>query len=133
MLENLFAFPIVLVDGEEEMKKEERNKMMALDMEDDRDVIIAEAEVPYFDFLGIIDRWGFTRESKNKAKKGVFDHCMVMFLNSGTFIVPWNKNKFKEKISEFAKAQVPVVIKVVPKKKKGKDVPDNNSEGNTGQ
>ena len=42
---------------------------------------------------------------------------MVMFHNSGSFMVPWSKKKFKQKIEEFKKTvAAPVVIKKVKKK-----------------
>ena len=121
MLENLFTFPIVIRDGEEEEKKQERNTIMALSADDYKEVFIGEAEVPYFDFLGVIDKWGYTEESREKARNGIFDHCYVMFATSGTFLVPWNKKKFKEKLIEFTKSLPPILVKIPIKKQKDED------------
>lgn len=118
MLENLFAFPIVMVDGEEEQRREEQSKMLDLpNYDDEMEVFVGQAELPYYDFLGILDRWGPTKESKEKARNGEFDHCMVMFHNAGTFMVPWPKKKFKDKLQEFAKSvsKPSVVIKRIKK------------------
>lgn len=99
--ENLFVFPIALVDGENEEKKRERNKSLALDESEEVDIVIGEAEVPYYDFISVTDRWLPSQRSLDKALNGKFDACYVVFANSGGFVVPWNKQKFKEKLKEF--------------------------------
>lgn len=104
MLEKLFAFPIVMIDGDEELKRVKRSLSSETEEEDDLStVFIGEAELPYDDFLGAIDRWGADPESKEKAKKGIYDHCTVIFDKGGTYTVPWSKKKFKEKIALFEK------------------------------
>lgn len=118
MLENLFAFPIVMVDGEEEERKEEQSRILDLpNFDEEVEVFVGEAELPYYDFLGAVDRWGPSKESKERARAGEFDHCMVMFHNAGTFMVPWSKKKFKQKLQEFSQSvAAPVIIKKVRKK-----------------
>jgi hypothetical protein len=103
MLENLFEFPIVMVDGDNEEKKIERNQSLALPGTEDEelDLIIGYAECPYYDFISVTDRWLPTAESLENAMNGKFDACYVVFGSSGSFVVPWNKKKFKERYIKF--------------------------------
>ncbi len=118
MLKNLFAFPIVMIDGDEENEKTKLMEELALDSREELSVIHGEAELPYFDFMGITDRWIPTEASRDNAKKGNFDHCMVLFQNAGTYICPWPKAEFKKRIEVFAKTVDPpkVVVRVSKKK-----------------
>lgn len=113
MIDELFKFPIVMVDGEAEYQKEEMAKAMAMDPAE-KEVFLGEAEVPYYDFIGIIDKWGYDEESKAKARDGDFDHCLVMFHNCGVFLVPWNKKKFKEELVKFANSVPPRQVIEIP-------------------
>jgi hypothetical protein len=106
MLDELFKFPIVLIDGENEERKEQSRQSQAslgLSSEDieDCDLIYGEAEYPYWDFIGIEDRWLPSKESLEKALDGVFEACVVRFINVGQVLVPWTKKKFKNEINKF--------------------------------
>ena len=93
-----------MIDGDNEEKKI-RNKPdlgLPMDMEEDYDVIYAEAEYPYWDFIGVEDRWLPTDESLNNALNSVFEACAVRFVNVGQLLVPWRKEKFKSEIKKFS-------------------------------
>lgn len=128
MLEELFTFPIVMIDGDnEEKKKEDKEKFGRLpnqeEEEEDYDMIYGEAEYPYWDFIGIEDRWLPSVESLDKALKGQFEACIVRFLHAGQLLVPWSKKKFKTELTKFqaaydaahpkqpekAKASIPII------------------------
>jgi hypothetical protein len=109
MLEELFTFPIVMIDGEnEEKKQEDRERLgdiLSKPSEDDEyDIIYGEAEYPYWDFIGVEDRWLPTSGSLQKAIDGKFDACIVKFVNVGQLLVPWSKKKFKSEITKFGEA-----------------------------
>lgn len=119
MMEKLFKFPIVMVDGNKEEEKEKRREGLGLSsngVDEEVDIIIGEAECPYYDFVSVTDRWLPTDESYNKALDGRFDACSVYFSQSGSFVVPWNKEKFKKELKAF--------IKTIPKDKLGDDKSD---------
>ena len=103
MLDSLFKFPIVNVDGLNEEKKAIQAEKMNL-YEQEVDMVIGEAECPYYDFLSISDRWLPTKESFQNALEGNFDACYVLFNSSGSFIVPWNKEIFKTELKKFMDA-----------------------------
>jgi hypothetical protein len=100
MTENLFKFPIILIDGSKEEEKEELNRLTG-NTDDDAELIYAEQECPYWDFLSVGDRWLPTEESYERALMRKFDACSVSFSRCGNFVVPWTKEKFKKKLSEF--------------------------------
>lgn len=102
MIDDLFKFPIILIDGMNEEQKAKSRQSMGLNTTDDIDIIYAEAEYPYYDFIGIEDRWLPNQQSLDRAMRGKFNCCMVMFQNSGTHMVPWTKEKFKNAIQEFS-------------------------------
>jgi hypothetical protein len=110
MLDELFNFPIVLIDGDNEDRKQE-NKLRLGDItplnqegeaEDEYDMIFGEAEYPYWDLVGIEDRWLPSEESLDKALRGRFEACLVRFSHVGQLLVPWTKKKFKAEITKFA-------------------------------
>ncbi len=108
MLEHLFKFPAVMIDGDNEARKlRDQQKFGDLpgeptQEEDDYDIIFGEVEYPYWDFIGIEDRWLPRKESIEKAlHEGVFDACLVKFVNVGQILVPWSKAKFKKTIIKF--------------------------------
>lgn len=104
MFENLFKFPVVMVDGNREEEKEREMQRLNLPSEQyEVDVIIGEAECPYYDFVSVTDRWLPTQESFQRAIQGKFDACSVLFSHSGTFVVPWPREKFKKALSKFSK------------------------------
>lgn len=105
MINELFKFPIVMIDGDNEERKSAENRLLGKGDDEGRtdyDIIIGEAEYPYYDFIGIEDRWLPQKRSLNKAITGKFDACGVRFVNAGYLLVPWNKEKFKEAIRKFA-------------------------------
>jgi hypothetical protein len=101
MLNALFTFPVVNIDGDNEERKLKENDLLG-DAEVPYDMVFGEAEYPYWDFIGIEDRWLPTTESFNKALDGRFEACMVRFLHAGQLLVPWTRKKFKAEISKFA-------------------------------
>ena len=101
ILENLFTFPIVMIDGDNEDRKARTSEMMALSDEQTADMILGEAECPYNDFVSVSDRWLPSEESLNKALEGKFEACGVVFSQSGSFVVPWNKKRFKRELNKF--------------------------------
>lgn len=103
MLDTLFKFPIVMVDGDNEEKKHK----LGLPNEEEVDMITGEAECPYYDLISITDRWLPTEDSVHNAMSGKFDACYVVFGASGSFVVPWNKERFKSEYRKFLKS-VPI-------------------------
>jgi hypothetical protein len=104
MLDRLFKFPVILVDVDNEEKKQKEIERMALPgaQERDYDIIYGEAEYPFHDFVGIEDRWIPNKESMQRALDGDFEACVVKFLNVVPQLVPWTKEKFKSEIGKFA-------------------------------
>lgn len=107
MLEQLFKFPIVMVDGDnEERKIREKDRFGALPTDPqeqgDYDMVFGEAEYPYWDLIGVEDRWLPSRESFSKAMNGQFEGCIVRFVNVGQLLCPWTKKKFKAALLKFA-------------------------------
>lgn len=115
LLQNLFKFPALMVDADMYDQKEKRNQLLALEEDTDLDIIRCEVECPYFDFVSIADRWIPTAESRDNAKAGVFNHCFVVFGTSGSYTVPWSKEKFKKELVKFAERLPPKVTVIVPK------------------
>ncbi len=103
MLEDLFPFPVILIDGRnEEAKHADHDRLgISKEEEDELDIVFGEAEYPYFDFVGIEDRWIPDKSSFQKALKGKFNGCLVKFANVGMLLVPWNKEKFKTELAAF--------------------------------
>jgi hypothetical protein len=102
MTEDLFTFPIVMVDGENEERKEKQQNLYGADDSPEYDIVYGEAAYPYYDFVGFEDRWLPTQLSLKKALKQKFEACIVRFANIGQFLVPMNKQKFREAIEQFA-------------------------------
>lgn len=108
MLDKLFNFPIVMIDGDnEERKAQKKNSFDDIlgkkdDDEEDYDMVYGEAEYPYWDFIGIEDRWLPSKTSLDKALTGKFDACIVRFANVGQLLVPWTKGKFKRELLKFS-------------------------------
>jgi len=106
-IDDLFNFPIVMVDGENEERKE-KDKSRYGDIpgkEDDTpeyDIVYGEATYPYYQFLGAEDRWLPTQRSLKRALSQRFDACIVRFLHVGQLLVPMTKEKFLTSIREFA-------------------------------
>jgi hypothetical protein len=115
MLENLFKFEIVMVDGAKEEEKLLKSQKMGMETKKEPvDIIMGEAECPYYDLISITDRWLPTEESYQNALNGQFDACSVVFLHSGTYVVPWPKRVFKKRYNEF--------VSKLPQKKQEKEV-----------
>lgn len=97
-IEKLFKFPILMIDTE----GEERRKRLSSSYEDsDPEIIYGEAEYPYYDFVGIEDRWIPKSDSLENAKIGEFDACVVKFNNVAPMLVAWSKDKFKKEYIKF--------------------------------
>ena len=105
MMKELFKFPIVMIDGDNEERKLKSPEYRLLGKDEEPveyDMIFGEVEYPYFDFVGIEDRWLPTPESVKKAIDGKFDACIVRFASVGQLLVPWSRKKFKAEITKFA-------------------------------
>lgn len=101
---DLFTFPILLIDSEnEERKRKTRDILGNKDDEEGYDVAKAEAQYAYYNFRGIEDRWLPSEESFDRALEGKFDACSVIFVHSAPVLVPWPKQKFKDRLAEFAR------------------------------
>lgn len=108
MLEDLFKFPVILIDSMNEEKKLDMSETerLALGEEDPEfDIIYGEAEYPYHDFVGIEDRWLPDKDSLKRALKGKFNACLVKFNNVGLMLVPWTRDKFKKEFEQFVKSR----------------------------
>lgn len=103
--DDLFTFPIVMVDGENEERKEKENDLLGsipgAEKEVEYDIVYGEASYPYYDFKGFEDRWLPTQRSLQRALKQKFDACIVRFDGIGQFLVPMSKEKFKESYDLF--------------------------------
>lgn len=99
-LEHLFKFPFILIDGD----KLDKNESLGIGFdESDPELIYAEAEIPYWDFLCVKDKWLPLKASYDKAyHDGKFDACIVEFNTCGSYLCAWPKEKFKDKLSKFA-------------------------------
>ena len=107
MLDELFTFPTVMIDGDNEERKMRGKPDLGLNInneEEEYDIVFGEAEYPYWDFIGAEDRWLPTTDSFKKALAGKFDACIVRFLHAGQILVPWSKKKFKAELAKFSKA-----------------------------
>ena len=122
MLDELFTFPIVMIDGDNEERKVERklkNRELLNNNDDelgDYDIVFGEAEYPYYDFIGVEDRWLPRDESFQKAMDGKFEACIVRFLHAGQLLVPWSKKKFKAELTKFSEQYETKYPKESPKK-----------------
>ncbi len=104
MLEELFTFPTVMIDGDNEEKKMRNKPDLGIpgeDEDEEYDIVYGEAEYPYWDFIGIEDRWLPSTESLQRAMEGKFEACIVRFLHAGQILVPWSRKKFKTEIAKF--------------------------------
>lgn len=115
MTENLFKFPIIQIDAEQEDKNSQLNELLNK-TDDNIEFFRLEAELPFYDFAGVVDSFLPTEESREEARDGIFSNCFVTF-NQGSYLVPWKKEKFKEELDKFTKSK--------EKKKKTKDVLHN--------
>lgn len=104
MLDELFKFPIIMIDGNKEEERENKSRLLGIpSAEEELDIITGEAECPYYHFISVTDRWLPTERSYQLALEGKFEACSVMFYHTGTFVVPWPKEKFKKELSKFIK------------------------------
>lgn len=98
----LFKFPIVMIDGEKEEEKDKQNEILSLDDKTDPELIFGQAEVPYWDFLSIKDRWLPTQASYDRALiEGKFDACQIEFDKCGSYMSPIPKEEFKKRLENF--------------------------------
>jgi hypothetical protein len=110
ILDDLFPFPIVMVDGHNEDRKVERNQRLGISDDDDPEVDIIEgtAECAYYDFISVTDRWLPNDQSLDAALGGKFEACYVQFKEGGSYVVPWSREHFKKKFREFVEGRSPV-------------------------
>lgn len=101
MLDKLFKFPIVLIDGSKEEENEEYKRLTGKEIDGEIELIYSEQECPYWDFLCVGDRWLPSEDSYDRALNGKFDACSVTFNRCGTFVVPLPKEQFKKKLQLF--------------------------------
>lgn len=102
MIDDLFEFPTVMVDGDnEERKQSETDRLGIGEDKKEYDIVYGTAEYPYYEFFGIEDRWLPTKESFENALVGKFDACVVKFSGISPLLVPWSKGKFKKAIRKF--------------------------------
>lgn len=106
-LEILFEFPILMVDG----TLEEKKNVLGLKDGSELDIVYGYAECPFHDFVSVSDRWIPTQESFEKAQDGRFDACFVIFSHSGSFVVPWTRQKFKKEYIKFVNS---IVLEGIP-------------------
>lgn len=109
--EDLFTFPIVMVDGENEERKERDSNLYNKIGEEEQveyDIIYGEAAYPYYDFVGFEDRWLPTTKSLQRALRKKFDACTVRFRDIGQFLVPMSKEKFKAMLDSFVESREPI-------------------------
>lgn len=100
ILDEMFKFPRVMVDGDNEMAKKSLYSGSA--NEPELDIVIGEVECPYFALISISEKWMPNENSFQKAfQDGKFDACLVTFANLGEFLVPWTKEKFKKEYTKF--------------------------------
>ena len=114
--EDLFTFPIVMVDGENEEQKEKEQERFGNISSTEKepveyDIVYGEASYPYYYFMGFEDRWLPTQKSLQRALRKKFDACIVRFENVGQFLVPLSKEKFKETIEEFSSQREEIIEK----------------------
>lgn len=108
MLENLFKFPIVKIDGDNEDRKykakERFGDLTSTEHDDDYDMVFGWAEYPYWDIIGLEDSWLPQKESLERAMgtPAKFDACIVRFANVGQLLVPMTRKEFKKSIQDFA-------------------------------
>lgn len=115
ILDDFFKFPCVMVDGDNEMSK--KTLYSGSGNEPVLDVVIGEAECPYFALIGLSDKWMPDEESFNNAlEHREFNACLVTIANIGQYLVPWNKEKFKKEYRKFVesvKAKEPKTTQVL--------------------
>jgi hypothetical protein len=103
ILDELFKFPIIMTDRDNEEKKG-----TLYNNGGSADMVIGEAEYPYFGLVGLSDRWKLDEESFTRAlEDGKFNACYATFNNVGTFLVPWTKEKFKTEYRKFVSTLKP--------------------------
>lgn len=101
MLNKLFKFPIIMFDQGYEERKLQNNEDLGLKSDVELDPIIGFAECPYWDFISVSDRWQPGKRSVQSALDGNFDACGVIFSQSGSYTVPWTREKFKKEFQKF--------------------------------
>lgn len=103
LFQNLFKFPVVLADGDYEARKRDSD-LFPNAQDEDMETVIGEAEVPYFGFVSVLTRWLPQAASRDKAlQEGIFDACYVQF-DSGSYLVPWTKERFKREYKQFVES-----------------------------
>ncbi len=100
ILDEMFKFPCVMVDGDNEMSKKSLYSGSGNDPE--LDIVIGECEYPHFALIGVSDKWMPNERSFQSALQDEkFDACLVTWANIGQVLVPWSKEKFKKEFRKF--------------------------------
>lgn len=106
ILDEMFRFPCVMVDGDNEMAK--KTLFSGSANEPALDIVIGEAAYPYFGLIGLVDKWMPNEESfKNALEYREFDACLATFANIGPVLVPWKKEKFEKEYRKFVSGLKP--------------------------
>ena len=100
-LDKLFSFPMVLVHAEDEDMNSRLGLPSNSNDEDKYEIIEGEAEYPYYDFVGIEDRWLPGRRYLDEARSGSFTGCAVKFANVPQILCPLPKEEFKKRLGDF--------------------------------
>lgn len=109
ILDEMFKFPCVMVDGDNEQTK--KNLFSGMTNQPELDIVIGEVECPYFMLIGLKDAWMPSNESFQRAMNDrEFEACIATFANLGQTLVPWSKEKFKKEYRKFVEG----VKKVAP-------------------
>lgn len=101
--DDFFTFPSIHIDGDYEITKEERKEKMGGEVEFNPEYLICYTEVgPDDEVMFLTEAWypsesGFAYARDNEE----FPCTRVTFGNAGTFLIAWNKNKFKKLWSDF--------------------------------
>ena len=84
------------------MQDEEKNKnLFPSEEEEELDTLNGEAEYPYYDFIGIEDRWLPENDGLERARGSDFNACAVKFANIPQLLVPWSRQEFKKNLRDF--------------------------------
>ena len=124
MLDTLFKFPVIMMDSENEERKELNKDLLGSSENDEIDIIIGEVECPYWDFISVSDRWIPNQTSFQNALNGKFDACGVIFASSGSYTVPWTKDKFKKEFQKFLNKMPKSETRVISLTSSTKDEPE---------
>lgn len=122
-IDDLFEFPTIMIDMQDEKESEmSQSERLGIKIEGEEEkeieLVYGIAEYPYYDFVGIEDRWIPNKESYRNARKGKFDACLVKFSGVGHLLVPIPKKEFKKMLTEFIEKREAITEKLTENVKK---------------